>query len=181
MDPFVDQGAGATPHHEEGLLRLWAPYRTAYIAKASGSEDPFLELPQRRDEDALMIARGEHVFCALNLYPYNPGHMLVVPYRQVADLVDLTDEETLEVAQFTKQAIRALRAVSKPAGITVGINLGRAAGGSVPNHFHQHIVPRWEGDTNFMVVLSGTKVLPQLLQDTRALLAEAWEGPGKLA
>ncbi|KAB1504515.1 HIT domain-containing protein [Corynebacterium sp. 320] len=167
---------GDEPRRDDGLLRLWAPYRTAYIAESSRADDPFVELPQRSDEDGLIIARGQTVFCVLNLFPYNPGHMMVVPYRKVADYTELTDEETLEMAEFTKHALRTLRAVSHPDAVTVGLNLGKAAGGSVPDHIHQHIVPRWVGDANFMMVLSGTKVLPQTLQETRALLADAWPG-----
>lgn len=171
---YVDAGVGASSGLDSGLERLWAPYRSAYITKTKRSEDPFLDLPKEPDEDALIVARGESVYCVLNLYPYNSGHMLVVPYRQVADYVDLTDEETHELAVFTKKAIRVLRVVSQPEAINVGLNLGRASGGSVPNHLHQHIVPRWSGDANFMTIMSGTKVLPQTLRQTRDLLAQAW-------
>lgn len=176
---YVDHGVGDSPSHPDGLLRLWAPYRSAYIASSEGSErhsDPFLTLPDRDDEEALIIARGKTVFCVLNLFPYNPGHMMVVPYRQVADYTELSPEETMEMAEFTKHALRTVRAVSAPDAVTVGLNLGKAAGGSVPEHIHQHIVPRWVGDANFMVVLSGTKVLPQTLRETRQLLADAWPG-----
>lgn len=171
---YVDAGIGASSGLDGGLERLWAPYRSAYIVKAKRSDDPFLDLPKESDEDALIVARGETVFCVLNLYPYNAGHVLVVPYRQVSDYVDLTDEETQELAVFTKKAIRVLRAVSSPDAINIGLNLGRASGGSVPSHLHQHIVPRWSGDANFMTVMNGTKVLSQTLRQTRELLAEAW-------
>lgn len=173
---YRDHGVGDSPTHPDGLLRLWAPYRSAYIATTERAEDPFLTLPDKSDEDGLIVARGTTMYCVLNLFPYNPGHMMVVPYRQVADYTDLTAEETLEMAEFTKSALRTLRTVSAPDAVTVGLNLGKAAGGSVPKHIHQHIVPRWVGDANFMVVLSGTKVLPQTLQETRKLLADAWPG-----
>ncbi|AHW64065.1 hypothetical protein CGLY_08100 [Corynebacterium glyciniphilum AJ 3170] len=101
--------------------------------------------------------------------------MMVLPYRKVASYEDLTDSETRELAVFTKKAIRVLRAVSGPDALNVGMNLGRASGGSVPGHLHQHIVPRWQGDTSFMTVLSGSKVLIQLLGETRELLATAWQ------
>lgn len=184
-EPVVDTGVGSEPSLAGGLQRLWAPYRSAYLAKGpekkesadAGSdkpEDPFLELPELEDEEALIVARGEKVFCVLNLFPYNPGHMMVLPYRQVANYEDLTMEETVELATFTQHAIKVLRYVSGPDAVNVGMNMGRASGGSVPTHLHQHIVPRWLGDTSFMTVIGGAKVLPQTLRETRSLLAEAW-------
>lgn len=172
--PYIDQGAGT----EDRLQRLWAPYRSRYVAKAAStsddSSDPFLEIPKLDDEDGLVIARGETVYAVCNLYPYNAGHLMVVPYRKVADLEALTEAETAELMVFAKRAVRTLKHVSRPEAINVGLNLGRAAGGSVSEHLHLHVVPRWAGDSNFMTVLGGTKVLPQLLRDTRALLAEGW-------
>lgn len=171
----------------DGLQRLWAPYRSAYLGESGSGggaqdadpdadpDDPFLALPRKSDEEALIVARGEEVFCVLNLYPYNPGHMMVMPYRKVASYEDLTGPETLELAEFTKKAVRVLREVSGPDALNIGMNLGRASGGSVPGHLHQHIVPRWQGDTSFMTVLSGSKVLIQVLGETRELLASAWE------
>lgn len=173
-DPYVDTGVGDTPQNPDGLLRLWAPYRSAYLTKSSRAEDPFLELPKQSDEEALIVARGETVYCVLNLFPYNPGHMMIVPYRAVADYTELTDAETVELAKFTKYALRAVRQVSHPDAVNVGLNLGKASGGSVPTHLHQHIVPRWIGDANFMTVMTGTKVLPQTLRETRELLSKAW-------
>ena len=174
-EAYVDSGVGSQPDLQGGLERLWAPYRSQYIAKSKRSADPFATLPELSDEEALIVARGEAVYCVLNLYPYNPGHMLVIPYRQVADYTELNDAETAELAEFTKIALKTLRAVSKPDAVNVGLNLGKASGGSIPTHLHQHIVPRWAGDANFMTVMTGTKVLPQTLRETRALLAEAWE------
>ena len=153
----------------------------AYIKrenKPSGSgedEDcPFCRAPKLSDEDGLIVARGSLVYLVLNLYPYNGGHVLVVPYRHVADYTDLTPEETAEFSDFTKHAIRALRRASGAQGFNIGINLGSVAGAGIAAHLHQHVVPRWGGDTNFMPVVSRTRVLPQLLADTRKLLADAW-------
>ncbi|MBF0581914.1 MULTISPECIES: HIT domain-containing protein [Corynebacterium] len=174
MDSYVDHGVSEDSPEAQRLERLWAPYRSAYLTTTEKSEDPFSTLPERSDEEALIVARGTSVYCVLNLFPYNPGHMMVVPYRRVADYVDLTEEETAELAVFTKRAIRTLRTVSSPDAINVGLNLGKASGGSVSEHLHQHIVPRWTGDANFMTVIAGTKVLPQTLRETRQLLADAW-------
>jgi ATP adenylyltransferase len=135
---------------------------------------PFTEIPTLPDEDGLMIARGELVYAVLNLYPYNPGHLMVVPYRQVSELEDLTLPESAELMAFTQKAIRVIKAVSQPDAFNVGLNLGRAAGGSLAEHLHMHVVPRWSGDANFITVVGQTKTIPQLLRDTRALLAEEW-------
>lgn len=167
-ETFVDSGAG----EPDRLERLWAPYRMAYIAKRS--KDPFVEAPQGSDEDGLIIARGETVYALLNLFPYNAGHLMVVPYRKESQLENLTQEESQELMAFAQKAVRVLKRVSRPEAINVGLNLGRASGGSVGDHLHLHVVPRWPGDSNFMTVLDGTKVLPQLLQDTRRVLAEGW-------
>lgn len=166
-----DHGVG----DDDRLIRLWVPYRSAYVTTTGRSDDPFVDLPGKSDEEALIVARGEEVYCVLNLYPYNPGHMMIVPYRQVASYEDLTDAETVELTAFTKKAVRVLRRVSRPDALNIGMNLGRPSGGSVPNHLHQHVVPRWTGDASFMTVISGTTVLPQVLGETRRLLAEAWE------
>lgn len=147
----------------------------SYIADRKVGGNPFIDLPSLDDEEALIVARGELVYCVLNLFPYNAGHMMVVPYRQVADLEDVRAEEMAEMMAFGQEAIRTLKRVSNPHAVNVGFNLGRASGGSVAEHVHMHVVPRWNGDSNFMTVLDGTKVLPQLLRQTRSLLAEAWE------
>ncbi len=158
------------------LERLWAPHRLAYVTSdATGADDgcPFCSIPDR-DGDGLVIARGGSVYAVLNLHPYNPGHLMVVPYRHVAELEDLTDEETRDLADFTRRAIMAVKKASAPQGFNVGLNLGGVAGGSLADHLHQHVVPRWGGDSNFMTVLSDTKVMPQLLADTARVLREAW-------
>ena len=170
-DTVTATGAGV----DDRLARLWAPYRSLYVTTTTKPEDPFVDLPAGSDADGLIVARGNEVFCILNLYPYNPGHMMVIPYRPVASYEDLTETETAEFSAFTKKAVRVLRRVSHPDAVNIGMNLGRASGGSVPNHLHQHIVPRWTGDANFMTVIDGTKVLVQALSQTRELLASAWQ------
>ena len=161
--------------------RLWTPHRLAYIKgenKPSGpGEDdgcPFDRAPKLTDEEGLIVSRGALVYAVLNLYPYNAGHVLICPYRHVADYTELTPGETAEFAEFTKHAVRALRQASGAQGFNIGINLGSVAGAGIAAHLHQHVVPRWGGDTNFMPVTGRTRVLPQLLADTRKLLAEAW-------
>jgi ATP adenylyltransferase len=163
----------------DALQRLWTPHRMAYIrgqekpASESGG-CPFCELPSLPDEDGLIIARGALVYAVLNLYPYNPGHLMVVPYRHVADYTDLTDGETVELAAFTQRAMTTARRISAPHGFNIGMNQGVVAGAGIAAHLHQHVVPRWGGDANFMPVVGHTKVLPQLLGETRRLLADAW-------
>ncbi len=173
-EPQEQYGAGAP----DVFQRLWTPHRMAYIrgeGKPQEAEEcPFCDIPAREDEDGLVVARGELAYAVLNLYPYNSGHLMVVPYRHVADYTELGDAETLEVGNRTKQALTALRTSSGAQGFNIGINLGGIAGAGIAAHFHQHVVPRWGGDTNFMPIVGGTKVLPQLLRETRAMLADAW-------
>jgi ATP adenylyltransferase len=161
--------------------RLWTPHRMAYIkgeGRPSGpGEDegcPFCRAPKLSDEDGLIVARGALVYAVLNLYPYNAGHLLIVPYRHVADYADLTAAEAAEFASCTMRALRALRQAAGPHGFNIGMNLGSVAGAGIAAHLHQHVVPRWGGDTNFMPVVGRTRVLPQLLADTRQLLADSW-------
>ena len=162
------------------LQRLWAPHRLAYVTGEDGTgrtDDggcPFCRIPTLDDREGLVLARGRTVYAVLNLHPYNPGHLMVVPYRHVAGLDELTDEESLELTTFTRQAVDAVRSASSPHGFNVGLNLGNVAGGSLADHLHQHVVPRWGGDANFITVLAGTKVIPALLAETRDLVAAAW-------
>src|SRR3712207_5986377 len=127
------------------------------------------------DEERLVVARGETVYAVLNLYPYNPGHLMVVPYRHVADYPELTDPETAELAAFTQQAMRAMRRAAAPHGFNIGINQGAVAGAGIAAHLHQHVVPRWGGDANFLPVVGQTKALPQLLDQTWAVVRQAWD------
>ncbi len=164
------------------LDRLWTPHRMAYIAGDSrppGGYDqpagcPFCRAPGLPDDQGLIVARGTVAYVLLNLYPYNPGHVMVCPYRHVADYPDLAAAETVEVAELTQTAMRTIRRVSGAHGFNIGMNQGAVSGAGIAAHLHQHVVPRWGGDTNFLPVVGQTKVLPQLLADTRALLATAW-------
>jgi ATP adenylyltransferase len=162
---------------DDGLERIWTPHRMSYIRTAIGDEGgcPLCTIPAMKEGEGLVVARGDSVYAVLNLHPYNPGHLMVVPYRHVAGLEELTPEESGELMSMTQQAIRVIRSVSNPQAFNVGLNLGRVGGGSLADHLHQHVVPRWTGDANFITVTGGTKTLPQLLADTRELLAEAWE------
>lgn len=165
------------------LQRLWTPHRLAYIQGENKPDDgasqgcPFCRLIDMDDAEALILARGRTVYAVLNLYPYNPGHLMVVPYRHVADYTELGDDETMELARVTRRAMHVVRAVSQAHGFNIGMNQGVIAGAGIAAHLHQHVVPRWGGDANFMPVVGHTKVLPQLLEQTRELLAEAWEAP----
>jgi ATP adenylyltransferase len=173
---IFDTGVGENDH----LQRLWTPYRMTYLAEApmkrdnAGTEQPFTDIPQLSDEAGLVVARGELVYAVLNLYPYNPGHLMVVPYRRVSELEDLTDVESAELMAFTQKAIRVIKNVSHPHGFNVGLNLGTSAGGSLAEHLHVHVVPRWGGDANFITIIGGSKIIPQLLRETRQLLATEW-------
>lgn len=164
----------------DGLERLWTPHRMTYISGEDRPKDghssgcPFCLAPGLPAAESLVVARGTHVFVVLNLYPYNPGHLLVCPYRHVADYTDLDGPETAELASFTQTAMRVIRKVSNAHGFNLGMNQGGVAGAGIAAHLHQHVVPRWGGDANFMPVIGRTKVLPQLLGDTRELLARAW-------
>lgn len=172
--------------HQDGLGepdeldRLWTPHRMAYVrgenkpADDGPEECPFCRIPDLGDEDGLIVHRGELAYVVLNLYPYNSGHLLVCPYRHVADYTELTDAETVEVATLTQTAMRTIRTVSGAQGFNLGMNQGPIAGAGIAAHLHQHVVPRWSGDANFMPVIGRTKPLPQLLTETRRLLAGAW-------
>lgn len=165
----------------DAFQRLWTPHRMVYIGGAGKPESdgeqhcPFCVLRARSDEDALIVGRGELVYAVLNLYPYNPGHLMVVPNRHIADYTELTDDEAAEMSLLVKQSMSALRAAANPAGFNIGINQGAVGGAGIAAHLHQHIVPRWGGDMNFMPIVGQTRVLPQLLADTRNLIAGAWQ------
>ena len=177
MPPDGGQGGVGEP---DAFQRLWTPHRIAYIkgenkpASGDEAECPFCLIPAMSDAEGLIVHRGETAYAVLNLYPYNAGHLLVCPYRHVADYTDLTLDETAEVAKLTRQAMTAMRRVSEPHGFNLGINQGNIAGAGISAHLHQHIVPRWGGDANFLPVIGQTKTIPQLLGETRELLAAAW-------
>lgn len=164
------------------LERLWTPYRMAYVSGQGRPPQgydgptgcPLCQASAADPETSLVVARGDRVYAVLNRYPYNPGHLMVCPYRHVADYPDLDVPETTELAAFTQTAMRVTRQVSQAHGFNIGINQGSVGGAGIAAHLHQHVVPRWTGDTNFMPVIGHTKVLPQLLADTRELFARAW-------
>jgi ATP adenylyltransferase len=135
---------------------------------------PFCRIPTLQDEEGLIVYRGNTAFVVMNLYPYNPGHLLICAYRHVADLTNLTEQERSEIGELTANAMRAVRKVSMPEGFNLGMNQGAISGAGVADHIHQHVVPRWGGDANFMPIIGHTKVLPQLLTITRAEIAAAW-------
>jgi len=170
----------------DGIERLWTPHRMAYISGAdrptqgydTPSGCPFCQAATDNREDNLVVARGAEVYAVLNLYPYNPGHLLVCPYRHVADYTDLTAGETAELAAFTQAAMRVIRQVSSAHGFNIGMNQGGVAGAGIAAHLHQHVVPRWGGDTNFMPVIGQTRVLPELLEETYQRLRPAFRDLG---
>jgi ATP adenylyltransferase len=160
--------------------RLWTPHRIAYIRGESkpatsqaGADCPFCRAAQ--DEDNLVVARGEVAYVVMNLYPYNPGHVLVCPNRHVADYTDLTAAEVAEVAELTRKMMVAIRAASSPGGFNIGLNQGSIAGAGISAHLHQHIVPRWPGDSNFMTTVGGSRTMVMLIEDSREQLAAAFD------
>ena len=177
MDAQVTGGAGMP----DAWNRLWAPHRIAYLSgenRPLPTNDvpcPFCRIPTLSNEEGLMVARGSTAYVVMNLYPYNAGHVLVCSYRHVADLTELADEERDEILSLTSHAMKVIRKVSGAQGFNLGMNQGSIAGAGIADHIHQHIVPRWGGDANFMPVIGKTKVLPQLLQETRAALADNWD------
>jgi ATP adenylyltransferase len=164
----------------DGFERLWTPHRMVYVGgqdkpKGPGADEcPFCLAAAGPDEAGLVVARGVTAFVLLNLYPYNSGHLMVVPLRHVADYTELTADEMLEVAELTRTAIRTLRVVMAAQGFNLGMNQGAVAGAGIAAHLHQHVVPRWGGDANFLPIIGRTKALPELLGDTRDRLAAAW-------
>jgi len=159
----------------KGLERLWAPWRMAYIKSAKDEEGCIFCAKHRgnRDSENMILKRGKLTFILMNLYPYNNGHVMVSPYRHVPSLVDLTDEESLELMQFIALAMKAIRDALNPEGFNVGANIGSVSGAGIADHIHIHVVPRWKGDTNFMTVISNTKVMPETLEETYKKLLTA--------
>jgi ATP adenylyltransferase len=140
----------------------------------NGVDCPFCRIPKLSDEEGLIVARGESAYVVMNLYPYNAGHLLICANRHVADLTDLTKAERDEISELTAHAMVTLRKVSAPAGFNLGMNQGAISGAGVAEHIHQHVVPRWSGDANFMPLIGQTKVMPVLLAQSRDELAAAW-------
>ena len=154
------------------MRRIWAPWRIEYIRNKKPQECIFCQ-KQKEDRDAenYILARGKKNFVLLNLYPYNPGHIMVAPYRHLSDLQDLTDDELFEHFDMVRKSASALRNEYNPQGFNIGINLGNAAGAGIEDHIHTHVIPRWNGDTNFVTVVSDLRVIPHALDATYAELA----------
>ena len=158
--------------------RLWAPWRAPYIssARTRSKEKSCLfceKAKSKSDAKDLLISRGRHAYSLLNLYPYNSGHAMVVPYRHVGEVGELTPEEWLDLWRLASDLLRRMKKVFSPQGFNLGINLGRAAGAGIPSHLHLHVVPRWFGDTNFMSTVGDTRVISKSLQSARSFLAAA--------
>jgi ATP adenylyltransferase len=155
--------------------KLWAPWRMAYIEINAPVGCIFCEKPAAdRDEENWILYRGKLAFVMLNAFPYNNGHLMIAPFRHTADLEALTPEEQAEIFRQTQLCVAALRTAYHPDGYNIGMNLGKVAGAGVADHLHMHVVPRWNGDTNFMPVIGDTKVLPDSLGRSYRTLREAW-------
>jgi len=181
--PADRERADDPPGVPDGFERLWTPHRMVYLLGEdkpvdgdAGPQCPFCRAPGRDDAESLIVHRGALAYVVLNLYPYNPGHLMVCPYRHIAGYPELTDEEMVEIARLTRTAIAVLTEVAQPHGFNLGVNQGAVAGAGIAAHLHQHVVPRWGGDANFLPIIARTKALPELLFDTRERLAAAWPG-----
>lgn len=158
------------------MERLWSPWRLAYVTGTTEARDCiFCDALTRADGERLVLLRGATCFVILNLYPYNNGHLMVVPNRHVPTLSGLTPDEAGEVMRLTQLAERALQEGYQPQGLNIGVNLGRAAGAGIVDHVHVHLVPRWNGDTNFMSVVGDVRVLPEDLEQTADRLRPIFE------
>ena len=177
MSDQVFPGGAGMP---DSWQRLWAPHRMSYLEgenrPLAGNEIkcPFCRIAELDDAEALIVARGKEAYVVMNLYPYNAGHLLVCTNRHVAELPELTNSERNEVQELTAHGMKVLRKVSNASGFNIGINQGGVSGAGIAEHFHQHIVPRWAGDANFMPIIGKTKVIPKLLQESREQLAAGW-------
>lgn len=161
------------------MERLWAPWRMAYIGGTSGGGESkgdciFCVKPGESDDAAnLIVHRGRSCFVILNAYPYNNGHLMIVPYRHLSRLSELSDEENTELLALAARMCETLGDTSGPDGYNIGMNLGSVAGAGIADHLHLHLVPRWNGDTNFMPVLADVKVMPESLDQVYAKLTQA--------
>ncbi|MEO6652887.1 MAG: HIT domain-containing protein [Ilumatobacteraceae bacterium] len=168
-----------------GLERLWNGWRATYVTSPAtddrsddervGSLFTQILASEASDEESNIVHRGEYVFAILNAFPYGTGHLLVLPYREVADLEVLTPDEACELWAVVTEAVRAVKAAYSPDGVNIGVNLGKPAGGSVSEHLHVHVVPRWTGDANFMTAVANTRTLPEPLDETAHKLRAAWQ------
>jgi ATP adenylyltransferase len=165
----------------DGFERLWTPHRMAYVRHAQDRDPidgehgcPLCKKVQDDDRKHLVVHRGEHCYVVLNLFPYNPGHVMICPYRHVAWYTEISEPEREEMGEFTQQAMRVLQLVSGTKGFNIGMNQGQTGGAGISEHLHQHVVPRWVGDSNFLPIIGKTKALPELLDDTWQRLRSAW-------
>jgi len=158
------------------MERLWTPWRMEYILSKKSGQCIFCDMLEAGDDRSCHILhRGQQAFVVLNRYPYNTGHLMVVPYEHVASLEDLDEKTLSELMQLVNKGMAALRETMNPHGFNIGANLGKAAGAGVDDHVHIHVVPRWEGDTNFMTILAGIRVVPEMLDQTCSRLGAAFE------
>jgi len=159
------------------MERLWAPWRIGYILSDKKEEGCIFcnALRAKNDEEKLILYRSEHSFIIMNLYPYNAGHIMVVPNRHLNTPLELTEKEQLDLFKLVNMGVKAIQKVMKPDGFNLGMNLGKTAGAGIDDHIHIHIVPRWNGDTNFMSTVSDTKVISEALKETYKKLRGAIE------
>lgn len=173
------------------LDRLWAGWRTSYMDEVTADGNAGLpteggsvfarilraiEAGDLTDETAYVVHRGDHAFAILNAYPYGTGHLLVMPFREVSALEELSPDESGDLWRLINEAVLAIKAAYRPEGVNVGFNLGRAAGAGVPTHVHGHVLPRWDADSNFMTTVAEARVLPEPLSVTWRKLVDAWPG-----
>jgi ATP adenylyltransferase len=180
MTEFVDSEFMAG--EPDGFERLWTPHRMAYVKNAASrksfedeNECPLCHKAADHDRESLVVHRGVLNYVVLNLFPYNPGHLMVCPYRHVGWYTDITDEERNEMAALTQQGMRVLQGLTGTKGFNIGMNQGATGGAGIHEHLHQHIVPRWVGDSNFLPIVARTKALPELLDDTWERISTAWD------
>jgi diadenosine tetraphosphate (Ap4A) HIT family hydrolase len=177
-------GDGGRQPGSQAMDRLWAGWRSSYVAVAGNGEPAGGSLFTRilasglPDDETHVVWRGERNFAILNAYPYTCGHVLVMPYREVGELEDLTPDESAELWGAVRDAVVAIKAAYAPHGVNVGLNLGEAAGAGIPSHMHIHVLPRWNADSNFMTAVAEVRVLPEALGDTWRKLRAAWPAPG---
>ena len=173
MNDFLESMSGM----EDDFQRLWTPHRLVYLQTGQQPPDdecPFCLGPKKTDDEALIVFRGKTCFVLLNLFPYNAGHLLVCPYRHVDTYDNATEDEVAEIGLLTQQAMRTLRKVSGTHGFNIEMNQGQVAGAGIAGHLHQHIVPRWNHDSNFFPIIAKTKAMPRLLSEVRETIASNW-------
>lgn len=175
----IDDG-DTLPGVPDAFRRLWTPHRMVYLGGENKPTDsspkacPFCRAPAEESGDTLIVHRGELAYVVLNLYPYAPGHLLICPYRHISDWTEATPAERSEIGELTATAMKVLREVSHPGGFNLGVNQGDVAGAGIAAHLHQHVVPRWLGDANFLPIVAQTRAVPQLLGEAKELLVAAW-------